>query len=149
MLVGVPKEIKVHEYRVGLTPAGVRELIAHGHQVMIETRAGAAIGFADEQYLAAGARVVESAAEIFATAAMVIKVKEPGVIAGLKVAGQVFSRMNPDIEYKPCVMDGASVAPGDIVRPGVLIRVLPRAGHMVQVEAADGFNELVADFLRR
>lgn len=77
MLVGVPKEIKVHEYRVGLTPAGVRELIAHGHQVMIETRAGAAIGFADEQYLAAGARVVESAAEIFATAAMVIKVKEP------------------------------------------------------------------------
>lgn len=77
MLVGVPKEIKNHEYRVGLTPAGVRELVAHGHQVMVEKQAGAAIGFPDETYAAAGALMVSAAAEIFAKAEMIIKVKEP------------------------------------------------------------------------
>ncbi|WP_456107051.1 hypothetical protein [Pseudohaliea rubra] len=55
MLIGVPKEIKNHEYRIGLTPAGVTELVDHGHQVMIEAGGGAAIGFADEQYSGAGA----------------------------------------------------------------------------------------------
>lgn len=77
MLVGIPKEIKNHEYRVGITPAGVRELVAHGHQVMVEKNAGTAIGFPDDAYAAAGARVVDTAAEIFAKAEMVIKVKEP------------------------------------------------------------------------
>jgi len=77
MLVGCPKEIKNHEYRVGLTPASARELVHHGHQVLVQTGAGAAIGLSDEQYLAAGATLAASAAEVFAKADMVVKVKEP------------------------------------------------------------------------
>ncbi|MGH8539656.1 MAG: alanine dehydrogenase, partial [Stenotrophobium sp.] len=77
MLIGTPREIKVHEYRVGLTPAGVRELCAHGHQVMIESGAGAGIGLADDLYVAAGAEIVDNAADIFGRAELVIKVKEP------------------------------------------------------------------------
>jgi alanine dehydrogenase len=77
MIVGVPKETKVHEYRVGLTPQSVRELAAHGHEVRVETRAGAAIDFDDEAYRAAGAAIVSTAEEVFAAAALVVKVKEP------------------------------------------------------------------------
>jgi len=77
MHIGVPKEIKVHEYRVGLIPANVRELVAHGHQVSIETNAGAGIGMMDEHYEAAGASIVPSAADVFAAADMIVKVKEP------------------------------------------------------------------------
>ncbi|WP_135466644.1 alanine dehydrogenase [Crenalkalicoccus roseus] len=77
MLVGVPKEVKVHEYRVGLVPASVRELVAHGHEVLVETGAGAAIGFPDEAYRAAGAAIVPDAAAVFARAELVVKVKEP------------------------------------------------------------------------
>ncbi len=77
MLVGVPKEIKNHEYRVGLTPSSVRELVAHGHQVLVQTDAGTAIGLTNEQYTAAGAQLVDSAADIFARAEMIVKVKEP------------------------------------------------------------------------
>jgi len=77
MLVGVPKEIKNHEYRVGLTPASVRELTLRGHQVIVQKNAGGEIGLSDEQYIAAGAAMVETAKEIFARADMVVKVKEP------------------------------------------------------------------------
>jgi len=77
MLIGVPKEIKNHEYRIGLTPAGVRELTSHGHQVLVEHNGGLAIGFDDEQYLEAGAEIVLEAAEVFTRAEMIIKVKEP------------------------------------------------------------------------
>lgn len=77
MLVGVPKEIKNHEYRVGLTPGNVRQLTAHGHQVLVQTNAGTAIGLTDAEYAAAGATLVDSAAEIFAKAEMIVKVKEP------------------------------------------------------------------------
>ena len=77
MLIGVPRETKVHEYRVGLIPGSVRELVAHGHQVVVETDAGAAIGMTDAHYEAAGARIVPSAADVFADAEMVVKVKEP------------------------------------------------------------------------
>ncbi|MFT4822387.1 MAG: alanine dehydrogenase [Cryomorphaceae bacterium] len=77
MLIGVPKEIKNHEYRVGLTPAGVKELCGCGHQVMVEHNGGLAIGFDDDQYGDAGAEIVSSAAEIFSRADMIIKVKEP------------------------------------------------------------------------
>ncbi|WP_370164027.1 alanine dehydrogenase [Marisediminitalea sp.] len=77
MLVGVPTEIKNHEYRVGLTPAAVKEFVAHGHQVMVETNAGTAIGFTDELYQNAGAMIVDSAEQIFAEAEMIVKVKEP------------------------------------------------------------------------
>jgi alanine dehydrogenase len=75
MRVGVPKEIKVHEYRVGLTPASVREFVRHGHSVLIESSAGAGIGASDQDYAAAGAAIV-SAEDAFA-ADLVIKVKEP------------------------------------------------------------------------
>lgn len=77
MRVGVPKEVKVHEYRVGLVPGAVRELVLHGHEVLVETGAGSAIGFPDEAYAAAGARIVPDAATVFATAELVVKVKEP------------------------------------------------------------------------
>ena len=77
MRIGVPQEIKNHEYRVGLTPASVRELTSHGHQVMVQTGAGAAIGLDDAQYLAAGATLAQNAAEVFAQAEMIVKVKEP------------------------------------------------------------------------
>jgi alanine dehydrogenase len=77
MRIGVPKEIKVHEYRVGLVPAGVRELTAAGHQVLIESGAGAGIGVDDAQYRTAGAGIAANAAEVFQQADMVVKVKEP------------------------------------------------------------------------
>jgi alanine dehydrogenase len=77
MLIGVPKEIKTHEYRVGLVPGSVRELVHHGHQVVVEKGAGAAIGFDDASYEKAGARMLATAAEVFAAAAMIVKVKEP------------------------------------------------------------------------
>ena len=77
MRIGVPKEIKVHEYRVGLVPAGVRELTAAGHQVLIESGAGSGIGVDDAQYRAAGAAIAANAAEVFQQADMVVKVKEP------------------------------------------------------------------------
>ncbi len=77
MRIGVPREIKVHEYRVGLVPAGVRELTAAGHEVLIETGAGNGIGVDDAQFRAAGAGIAASAAEVFQRAEMVIKVKEP------------------------------------------------------------------------
>jgi alanine dehydrogenase len=77
MRVGVPKEIKVHEYRVGLTPGAVREYVAAGHAVVVETGAGAGIGATDETYRKAGAVIAATAAEIFASADMIVKVKEP------------------------------------------------------------------------
>jgi len=77
MLIGCPKEIKNHEYRVGLTPASARELCQHGHQVLVQSGAGAAIGLLDAQYQAAGAQLVDSAQEVFARAEMIVKVKEP------------------------------------------------------------------------
>jgi alanine dehydrogenase len=77
MLIGVPKEIKNNEYRVGLVPSSVRELVANGHQVIIEHNAGAGIGFDDAAYEHVGATVVNTAAEVFQVADMIIKVKEP------------------------------------------------------------------------
>ncbi|MBE1288318.1 MAG: alanine dehydrogenase [Alteromonadaceae bacterium] len=77
MIIGVPKEIKNHEYRVGLTPATVLEYVNHGHTVFIETQAGAGIGFGDEDYVQAGAHIEQSAAMIFEKADMIVKVKEP------------------------------------------------------------------------
>lgn len=77
MLIGVPKEIKNHEYRIGLSPAAVREYVAHGHDVIVENNGGAAIGFTNDDYIQAGARIVDSATEIFASADMIVKVKEP------------------------------------------------------------------------
>lgn len=77
MLIGIPKEIKNHEYRVGMTPAGVRELVGHGHTVLVETNAGTAIGFDDDSYIQAGAEIAADAATVFSKSEMIIKVKEP------------------------------------------------------------------------
>ncbi|RMB08464.1 alanine dehydrogenase [Eilatimonas milleporae] len=77
MLIGVPKEIKTREYRVGLTPANVREFIAHGHSVLVQKNAAYEIGFTDTDYMAAGAAIADTAEEIFAKAEMIVKVKEP------------------------------------------------------------------------
>src|ERR1700694_2166056 len=77
MLVGAPKEIKVQESRVGLTPGSVRELVHHGHRVLVETGAGLGIGHGDDAYRAAGADIAADAAEVFGQAEMIVKVKEP------------------------------------------------------------------------
>ena len=77
MRVGVPKEIKVHEYRVGLVPASVAELTAAGHEVIVETKAGTGIDFSDQDYVNVGATIAADAAEVFARSDMIVKVKEP------------------------------------------------------------------------
>lgn len=80
MIIGVPKEIKNHEYRVGMIPASVRELVSHGHQVYVETNAYSGIGFSDDDYIAVGASILPTAADVFAKAEMIVKVKEPQAI---------------------------------------------------------------------
>jgi alanine dehydrogenase len=77
MIIGVPKEIKNHEYRVGLVPSSVNELTRHGHTVIVETNAGMGIGFTDADYISVGAEIVKTAADVFAKADMIVKVKEP------------------------------------------------------------------------
>jgi alanine dehydrogenase len=112
MLVGVPKEIKNHEYRVGLLPAGVRELIHHGHEVMVETNAGAAIGFDDESYRQTGAIIVDSPEEIFAKAEMVVKVKEPQAVERkqLHESQTLFTYLHlaPDLPQTQDLMDSGA-----------------------------------------
>jgi alanine dehydrogenase len=80
MILGVPTEVKTHEYRVGLTPASVREVVAHGHEVLVQSGAGHGIGASDEDYRAAGARIAKDAGEVFAKAQLVVKVKEPQAV---------------------------------------------------------------------
>ncbi|SDG74827.1 L-alanine dehydrogenase [Vibrio xiamenensis] len=80
MIIGVPKEIKNHEYRVGMIPASVRELVSHGHQIFVETNAGVGIGFSDDDYIAVGASILPTAADVFAQADMIVKVKEPQAV---------------------------------------------------------------------
>ena len=96
MRIGVPKEVKVHEYRAGLTPAGARELAARGHEVVVQSGLGAAIGLADEQYRSAGAQVVGTAAEVFSGAGLIVKVKEPqpGEIALLRPDQMLFTYLH-------------------------------------------------------
>jgi alanine dehydrogenase len=77
MLIGVPKEVKTHEYRVGLVPGSVRELVHHGHRVVVESGAGVGIGFDDRTYEAAGGKILTTVADVFAAAELIVKVKEP------------------------------------------------------------------------
>lgn len=77
MIIGCPKEIKTHEYRVGLVPSSVKELISHGHEVLIESGAGDGINYTDDVYKAAGAKILPDAKAVYAQADMIIKVKEP------------------------------------------------------------------------
>jgi len=80
MLIGVPKEIKNNEFRIGLTPTSVREAVAHGHQVLVETNGGVGIGKSDEDYMTAGATIAADAKEVFDKAEMIVKVKEPQAV---------------------------------------------------------------------
>jgi alanine dehydrogenase len=114
MLIGVPKEIKNHEYRVGMVPASVRELIHYGHQVMIETNAGQGIGISDQDYIAVGAKIVNSAKEIFATAELVVKVKEPQPQECIQLRkGQVlftYLHLAPDPEQTKLLLESGCTA---------------------------------------
>lgn len=114
MLVGVPKEIKNHEYRVGLTPAGAAALVRDGHAVLVQTQAGAGVGFSDEAYEDAGARIAATAAEIFATADMVVKVKEPQPVEYQQLrSGQVlftYLHLAPDPEQTKGLIESDCVA---------------------------------------
>jgi len=113
MLVGVPKEIKNHEYRVGLTPASVQELTVRGHQVLVQKNAGTAIGLLDAQYVAAGASIVETAEEIFGRADMIVKVKEPQQQeCAMLRAGQIlytYLHLAPDPEQTVALINSGAV----------------------------------------
>ena len=114
MLVGVPKEIKNREYRVGLTPASVRELVANGHKVMVQHNAGYEIGFSNEMYEAVGAKIIATAAEIFAAADMIVKVKEPQAIeCAMLRPGQIlytYLHLAPDPEQTAALIKSGSIA---------------------------------------
>ena len=84
MIIGVPKEIKNHEYRVGLTPRSVKEFINHGHKVLVQTNAGVGIGASDDEYLDTGAEIISTAKEVFDKAEMIVKVKEPQAEDGIR-----------------------------------------------------------------
>ncbi|KLU23825.1 alanine dehydrogenase [Caballeronia mineralivorans PML1(12)] len=113
MRIGLPKEIKNHEYRVGLTPAGVRELVSHGHEVVVQTAAGAEIGLSDDAYKAAGATVVDTPQEVFAGAEMIIKVKEPQPAeCAMLRAGQIlytYLHLAPDPAQTRALIDSKAV----------------------------------------
>ena len=113
MRIGVPKEIKNHEYRIGLTPAAVKELVMHGHQVVVQQDGGKAIGFSDAQYQAVGADIADSAEEIFATADLLIKVKEPQANeCAMLREGQIlftFLHLAPDPQQTQALVDSGAI----------------------------------------
>lgn len=114
MRIGVPKEIKVHEYRVGMTPASVREVVHHGHEVVVETNAGLGIDLSDEDYRAAGATIVANAAAVFETADMIVKVKEPQLSeCAMLREGQIlftYLHLAPDPDQAKALMDSGCIA---------------------------------------
>lgn len=113
MLIGVPREIKNNEFRVGLTPTSVRELVAHGHQLLVETEAGVGIGKHDDDYLAAGATIAGTAQEIFESTDMIVKVKEPqSVERAMLREGQVlftYLHLAPDPEQTRDLINSGAV----------------------------------------
>jgi len=110
VIVGVPREVKTHEYRVGLTPTSAREVVAHGHQVLVEKNAGAGIGAADSAYEKAGARIVD---EVYSLAELVVKVKEPQAEERRRIrAGQVlftYFHLAPDPQQAKDLMQAGAV----------------------------------------
>lgn len=124
MLIGVPREIKTHEYRVGLTPSSVREAVAHGHQVLVERGAGDGIGAGDAEYVAAGAELVDSAEEVFERAELLVKVKEPQPAERKQLrSGQIlftYLHLAPDPEQcRDLVASGAvCIAYETVTQPG-------------------------------
>lgn len=113
MLIGVPKEVKNHEYRVGLSPASVREVIGHGHQVLVQRKAGEGIGASDDEYVAVGAKIADAAEEIFAAAELIVKVKEPQAHERAQLReGQVlytYLHLAPDPEQTKDLVDSGAV----------------------------------------
>ena len=147
MRIGVPKEIKIHEYRVGLVPAGARELVDAGHEVLVQSGAGKGIGIEDTDYVAVGAKVVASAKEIFDGADLVVKVKEPQLEeCRLMRAGQTlftYLHLAPDPEQAKALLQAgvSAIAYETVGSPdGTLPLLTPMsevAGRMsVQVGAA-------------
>jgi len=124
VLIGVPKEIKVHEYRVGLTPESVREIVARGHRVLVQRDAGAGIGATDADYASAGGEIAKTADEVFARADMIVKVKEPLAAerARLRAGQSLFTYLHlaPDAEQtRDLVKSGAiAIAYETVTSPG-------------------------------
>src|SRR6185369_7513965 len=123
MLIGVPKESKVLEFRVGLTPDSVREFVAHGHKVVVETQAGTGIGCSDDDYRAAGAEIAGDASEVFSLAEMIVKVKEPQVAERRMLRdGQIlftYLHLAPDPEQcRDLVASGATCIAYETVTDG-------------------------------
>lgn len=114
MLIGCPKEIKNQEYRVGITPSAALEAVAHGHDVIIETGAGVGAGFTDANYIAAGAKVVGTAGEVFEQADMVVKVKEPQAVERKQLReGQIlytYLHLAPDPEQTKDLLNSGVTA---------------------------------------
>ncbi|WP_435276879.1 alanine dehydrogenase [Psychrobium sp. nBUS_13] len=113
MHIGVPKEIKNHEYRVGMVPASVRELVQNGHSVVVETNAGVGIGFSDEDYINVGATISETAKAIFDAADMIVKVKEPQPVeCAMLREGQIlftYLHLAPDLPQTQALIDSKAV----------------------------------------
>jgi alanine dehydrogenase len=113
MRIGVPKEIKNHEYRVGMTPAAVRELTSRGHDVFVETMAGDGIGLGDETYTRVGARILKNADEVFANADMIVKVKEPQPVEIKRLTPKhtlfTYLHLAPDPEQTKGLIDSGAV----------------------------------------
>ena len=113
MIIGVPKEIKNHEYRVGLTPKSVKEFVSHGHTVLVETNAGIGIGASDDDYSSCGAEIISSAKEVFATADMIVKVKEPQAIEiAMLREGQIlytYLHLAPDPEQTKGLVESGAI----------------------------------------
>jgi alanine dehydrogenase len=116
MLIGVPTEVKQDEHRVGLTPTSVRELVVHGHQVVMQSKAGSGIGMRDADYERAGATIVGLAREVYARAEMIVKVKEPqpGEIAMLREGQVLFTYLHlaPDPKQTELLLKSGVVAIG-------------------------------------
>jgi len=153
MLIGVPREIKVHEYRVGLTPSSVREMVAHGHSVIVERDAGRGIGASDAAYEKAGASIVAGATEVFARADMIVKVKEPQAAERRMLrAGQIlftYLHLAPDPEQTTDLIASGAVciAYETVTQPGgglpLLAPMSEVAGRMA-VQAGAGCLEKAA-----
>lgn len=113
MLIGVPKEIKNHEYRIGMVPASVRELVQNGHDVIVEKDGGMGIGFSDQDYIAVGASIEAEAATIFAKADMIVKVKEPQAVERAMLReGQIlftYLHLAPDLPQTQELIDSKAV----------------------------------------
>ncbi len=113
VIIGVPKEIKNNEFRVGMTPGGAREFVAHGHTVLVEKAAGEGSSFSDDEYRAAGAELIETAAEVFARADMIVKVKEPQAVELERLRqGQIlytYLHLAPDLPQTQGLIKSGSV----------------------------------------